>query len=425
MQAHYVHSQLPSLSGHLLLGLLLSCLLFDSAHALNDKAVNQDLQTTKTVLLPIEAPYHAQRTRLVKDFDFLYQSEQSEFTFATPYNDRWKFSYMVNITIGNPPQPVSLQLDSRALEIWVQSSANPGCRNTDLEFCAISGVYNRRKSTTARATTYQGTITYEDSTYARALAIEDVATVGGKEIPSLIFGESNESTALYGRVGLGRMSKTGGTRPDTLQNKMIESGLTNVAAYSLWLDDHDSSTGAILFGGVDNSKFEGELINIDLAPLTEKIPNMYYINIVSIAANIGGKRSKVIGDEYKFPIALNPMTSWSFLPFYIGSRLATKIGGTKYNRNLGTFMIDCERSQLADFVEFEFAGVKVPVLLKQLVSKVGETDKGQPICALAFTAILPKKGDVIQPLEYFLGDSVLRSAYVVYGISHMRCCNPV
>ncbi|KAK9236415.1 aspartic peptidase domain-containing protein [Lipomyces kononenkoae] len=216
MQTRYLHSPSWSLSGHMCLIVLLFFLLFDSLHALND---NQGQQTAKTVLLPIEASYHARRTRLVNAFDLV-----SESTFATPYNDRWKFGYLANITVGSPPQSVALQLDSKALEIWVQSSANPGCSNADLEYCAISGVYDRVKSTTAKPTTYQGTISYDDSTYARALAVEDAATIGGKKIPSLIFGESNESTALYGRLGLGRMSNTGGTRPDALQNKMLECG---------------------------------------------------------------------------------------------------------------------------------------------------------------------------------------------------------
>ncbi|KAK9343390.1 hypothetical protein V1522DRAFT_234339 [Lipomyces starkeyi] len=81
-------------------------------------------------------------------------------------------------------------------------------------------------------------------------------------------------------------------------------------------------------------------------------------------------------------------------------------------------MIDCERRLSHDFVEFEFTGVKISVMLKQLVSKVGDTEDGTPICALAFIAMRPTRGQVIHPLEYSIGDSVLRSAYIVYDLQN-------
>jgi hypothetical protein len=134
------------------------------------------------------------------------------------------------------------------------------------------------------------------------------------------------------------------------------------------------------------------LINVDIVQIAKNIPSRYYIDVVTIAVNVGGKRSEVLGKNGRFPVAFDPTTSWSLLPFYVGSRLATKIGGTKYNENLGAFMIDCERRLSHDFVEFEFTGVKISVMLKQLVSKVGDTEDGTPICALAFMAMRPTRG---------------------------------
>ncbi|KAK9491248.1 aspartic peptidase domain-containing protein [Lipomyces doorenjongii] len=224
MPRHYLRSPSRPPAGHTWMIVLLLCLLLDLVHTQNDDAPLQYRQKDKTVLLPIEAVYRARRSRLVKEFDVLVESAPVESTFATPYNDRWKFAYLANITIGTPPQTVALQLDSKGLEIWVQSSANPGCRNTDLEFCTISKVYNRLTSTTANTTRLQGTLLYDDSTYARVLAVQDVATIGDKQVPSLIFGVSTESTAIYGRLGLGRSEKTGGAKPHTLQNIMLDYG---------------------------------------------------------------------------------------------------------------------------------------------------------------------------------------------------------
>ncbi|KAK9321061.1 aspartic peptidase domain-containing protein [Lipomyces orientalis] len=202
---------------------------------------------------------------------------------------------------------------------------------------------------------------------------------------------------------------------------LMNKGLINVTAYSLWVDDHDALTGTILFGGIDKSKFEGELVNIDIVPIVRHIRSMYYIDIATIAVHVDGKRSEVLSRNpiFRFRAVLDPTTSWSFLPIALGSRLARKIGGTVYKKALGMFIIDCERGQSHDFVEFEFAGVKIPVLLKQLVSKVGESEDGKPVCALAFTAMQPRPGEqVIHSFEYSIGDSVLRSAYVVYDMQN-------
>ncbi|KAK9389415.1 aspartic peptidase domain-containing protein [Lipomyces mesembrius] len=223
MPRHYLRSPSRPPAGHMWMIVLLLCLLLDFVHAQNDDAPLQYRQSDKTVLLPIEAVFRA-RSRLVKEFDVLAEPAPVGSTFATPYNDRWKFAYLANITIGTPPQTVALQLDSKGLEIWVQSSANPGCSNTDLEFCAISKFYNRLKSTTANSTSLQGTLLYDDSTYARVLAVQDVATIGDKQVPSLIFGVSTESTAVYGRLGLGRSERPGGAKPHTLQNIMLDYG---------------------------------------------------------------------------------------------------------------------------------------------------------------------------------------------------------
>ncbi|KAK9321060.1 aspartic peptidase domain-containing protein [Lipomyces orientalis] len=196
------------------------CVLLDTVQSQNDDSPFQRRLPKGTVLLPIEASYHARRSGLVKEFDVLAHS-----TFETPYNDRWKFSYLANISLGTPPQTVALQLDSKSANIWVQSSENPACRQADLEFCAITKTYNRVRSTTANSTHLEGQLQYEDSTYARVHAVQDVATIGDQQLPSLIFGISSESTAVYGRLGLRQSEQTGSAGPDTLQNKLLEYGV--------------------------------------------------------------------------------------------------------------------------------------------------------------------------------------------------------
>ncbi|KAK9468999.1 aspartic peptidase domain-containing protein, partial [Lipomyces arxii] len=171
-----------------------------------------------TVRMPIEATYHARRSRR------RHSTIPDEEGFSTPYNDRATFAYLGNVTLGEPAQVVSLELDWKGLDMWCQSSANPGCHKTDLDFCAISRTYNRGKSRTTRFTNFKGRMTYDDSTYARVSAVVDKAAISGKVMEQFTFGVSVESTAIYGRLGLGKSDSVGVVRADTLQNKLLSSG---------------------------------------------------------------------------------------------------------------------------------------------------------------------------------------------------------
>ena len=52
----------------------------------------------------------------------------------------------------------------------------------------------------------------------------------------------------------------GGQLYPNVINVLKDQGHINQLAYSLWLNDLDSLTGSVLFGGVDTAKYHGELI---------------------------------------------------------------------------------------------------------------------------------------------------------------------
>ncbi|KAK9468998.1 aspartic peptidase domain-containing protein, partial [Lipomyces arxii] len=192
------------------------------------------------------------------------------------------------------------------------------------------------------------------------------------------------------------------------------AGLTNTTAYSIWIDDHDTSTGQILFGGIDLAKFEGELKTVPRTPIHDQMRDAYFAQISQAHVHVNGRRKKVIGNTRTVHAMLNPTRSWSYLPYYFAQRLARQIGGTRFDDFTGTFSISCARAFSQDFVELDFFGVTIPVPLKQLVSKVGVKADGTPICALAFTATRPQAGQIIPVQDFYIGDSILRSAYTVY-----------
>lgn len=47
-------------------------------------------------------------------------------------------------------------------------------------------------------------------------------------------------------------------------DSLMSQGFTNTKAYSLWLNDLDSNTGSVLFGGVDTKKYQGSLTGLPI-----------------------------------------------------------------------------------------------------------------------------------------------------------------
>ncbi len=50
----------------------------------------------------------------------------------------------------------------------------------------------------------------------------------------------------------------------TIMDNLKSNGVTNRKAYSLYLNDLQANTGAIIFGGVDTTKYTGELVALPL-----------------------------------------------------------------------------------------------------------------------------------------------------------------
>jgi hypothetical protein len=68
----------------------------------------------------------------------------------------------------------------------------------------------------------------------------------------------------------------------TVIESLVSAGLTERAAFSLWLNDLNAGIGSILFGGVDTDKYTGDLISLPI--VTDSYTNMkdrYLVTLTS------------------------------------------------------------------------------------------------------------------------------------------------
>jgi hypothetical protein len=197
--------------------------------------------------------------------------------------------YYINITIGTPPQELAVLLDTGSSDLWVISAvdtwdcAGPiGC-----DF----GVYDQNESSTYALLASNGfSIAYGDDTQISGDFITDDVGFGREVVvKNQQMGLANLTYgSIVGVMGVGldvneaNATFNGGPVYSTIIDELQSQGFINAKAYSLWLDDLESNTGSILFGGVDRSKYLGELIALPIQP------DVYSGNLTSFTVSLTG-----------------------------------------------------------------------------------------------------------------------------------------
>jgi hypothetical protein len=179
-------------------------------------------------------------------------------------------------------------------------------------------------------------------------------------------------------------------------------------AYSVYLDDWSSATGVLLFGGIDTNKYTGQLYTVPIVDDVESGTDYGKVafNVdVSVAANGGTQSSTFAG-------VLDTGTSLTYLPSDIAADIASALGAT-WSNTYNAYTFSSNPTDIS--VTYSFSGAEVTVPASELVmtaSELGFSGDSTPVLT-----ILPNS----QASGYtLLGDTFLRSAYVVYDISNMQ-----
>lgn len=336
--------------------------------------------------------------------------------------------YYLNITIGTPPQNFAVQIDTGSSDTWVISvNDTTDCEDYSGPIGCDYGLYDQPKSSTYSLVQSGGfDISYADGTEIFGDFISDNVNFGGNvTVENQIIGLANYTTGdTYGLMGVGfdtneANASFGTTYPNIIDNLKTQ-GFINVKAYSLWLDDLESSTGSILFGGVDRSKYLGDLIGLPIQP------DVYTGNLTSFTVSltsIGFTDSTTNDSLYSgpaLPALLDSGTSFTYLPDEIATAILNGIGVAQDN-NTGYNLAPCSLNQSDANVTFGFGGLSGPLINVRLSEFLSDpytlSDgsilqiNGQEVCLFGIYA----GGDNTSTI---LGDTFLRSAYVVYDLEN-------
>ena len=161
-----------------------------------------------------------------------------------------QIAYIINITIGTPPQQFAVQLDTGSADLWVASSDADACQQTfnNPQGCIFTGEFDGERSKTAKLVDQGGfQIEYEDGSQVQGDYINDTVAIGAMQIKSQQLGIALQTTRNLGIMGIGYSADESVSRDDpngiypNIIQSMKDQNIIAAPAYSLWLNDLSKS----------------------------------------------------------------------------------------------------------------------------------------------------------------------------------------
>lgn len=327
------------------------------------------------------------------------------------------FYYKTIIYLGTPPQKFEVLIDTGSSDVWVNALQNPFC---DENYCETRGRFDHTRSSTYRSNSSDFYIEYATPTYETGNWSTDTFGIGDIQIPNFSFGlglGGNSSTAF---LGLG-YTKTEASYANVntkyeyanLPIRLVDSGITNTPAYSLWLGGFELYAGGkVLFGGVDHSKYEGTLGKLPV--LKDSAGEYSYLNVAlhELTLSVNETKKELLGGK-AIPALLDSGATRTYLPLELAKEVLINQLNVTYSPLDGGYVTRCATK---GGLTFNFGGVIIEASFSSLFKPV--TGYFSPTTFPDGSRKCVVDIDASTASYALLGDSFLRNAYVVYDLKN-------
>jgi Eukaryotic aspartyl protease len=272
-------------------------------------------------------------------------------------------------------------------------------------------------------------VSYGDGTVDTGDYFTDIVSLGSIKIQNMTMGLANvatngpnDPTLVQGLLGVGNVileseaSILNVTVP-TIYDQLVSEGYINRAAFSLYLDDLNANTGSILFGAIDTTKFSGDLVSLPIQQIEGQYLR-YTVTITSISIQDDSGTRALTDPNFEVLALLDSGTSNQQLPDNVMTELVQGLGALESS---GEAVVPCSYQNANASLVYQFGGAngpKVSVPFSELVQSLQGAptfSNGEPECLFLVMGGATLDGTTE---EVILGDSFLRSAYVVYDIAN-------
>ncbi|OJJ52563.1 hypothetical protein ASPSYDRAFT_188999 [Aspergillus sydowii CBS 593.65] len=323
--------------------------------------------------------------------------------------------YFCNVTIGTPEQNLRLILDTGSSDLWCNAANSTLC-SSSRDPCRIPGSFDPSVSSSLSYVSSDFNITYADGTGAAGDYVTDTLHIGGTTVKDFQFGIGYSSSSAEGVLGIGypsnevQVARFGDDAYPNLPQILMQKGFIRSSAYSLWLNDLEANTGSILFGGVDTEKYHGDLRTLPVQSINGGY-NELIIALTGVSLNTKSTDRHLSSGALPAAVLLDSGSSLSYLPDSITEEIYRDIGVT-YEPSTGAGYVPCSLAQDDINITFTFSSPQVTVGISELIINGGglRFSNGDRACIFG----IAPAGDSTA----VLGDTFLRSAYVVYDLTN-------
>ncbi|KAF4591401.1 eukaryotic aspartyl protease [Ophiocordyceps camponoti-floridani] len=318
-------------------------------------------------------------------------------------------SYYVKLAIGNPPQNVSVHLDTGSFELWV----NPDCGRlgaADKTFCKSGGRYEPSQSDTSVTTDVQTTLRYGIGS-ANITYVEDSVAFPGTDsvMQGVRFGVADSSRDQFaGILGLGFGDGLAIPYP-TFMDQLKAQKVTQTKTLAVGLGAKDEGGGTVTFGGLDTSKFSGRLAAVPIIPAKDspdKVPR-YWVTVESVSHSPPGKIDTTTLSRDPIDVFLDTGATLTFLPETVVDAMGRALNSTRLLGG-GLRAVDCRLAKTDEGAfGFRFNGLTVFVPYDEMIREMPSRSGQGSVCYLG---VMPSSKFAL------LGDTFLRSSYVVLDL---------
>lgn len=357
--------------------------------------------------------------------------------------------YFVNVTVGTPPQEISLQLRVQSGESYVPDADRCQDRySVPYGACKYGSFASNESSTYVNPGTETFTKTFVGGGRIYGEVASETLHIGGAELPKVNLGIV-ESTGMSTRTSVGVLglgfndsayvssSSSGlGSSLPTVPDRLFQDGHIKSTAYSLWLDDEAGASGNLLFGAVDKSKFDAPLIRFpiqDRLSTTRFDTMLHSVNSSRSPADafqplLDAEAVDSYGDQTYVEVSPEGAASW--LPYTLAAKIYDLVGAV-WSRSDEYWLVPCSANASEARLAIRLHADDGPVLDVPLADLVmpwdywhssewsWDSESETEYCAFSVQSANSTNAESDSPYyrRYSLGGAVLRRSYMVFDLA--------
>ncbi|KAL2753410.1 hypothetical protein ACRALDRAFT_2021800 [Sodiomyces alcalophilus JCM 7366] len=280
------------------------------------------------------------------------------------------FQFVANVSVGTPPQELSMLVSFDSHETWVMDIATCGDGPySSVRSCHL-GSFDPNESDSFQRISRDSLDAYlPDGSWVEGDHILETLQIGSAKVANTTLGLAHEASSYLSVNVLGLGYNTVG--PSFLDLLETE-GLINSTAFSAWPTTANASEGSLLLGAIDTNKFSGDIQRFQAYKYAMQYTGFYAkIGSVNGSSSDDGALEPIVDASLNsdLPFAgINPTTMITNLPLSIAQPIWDRAGVLLDGYSSGgEAVIPCARaSSLTGRVSLELGGAGGYILTANL-----------------------------------------------------------